>query len=352
MSNPEPLGREGDALPITAHAASEPDRHGGDLDWARRRFPNAPTPWIDLSTGVNPIAYPLPALEAASWTRLPDRVEEARLLAAAAARYGASEPACLVAAPGTQALIQLLPRLFARARVAVLGPTYTEHETCWRRAGHEVVLSEPTADVLARGPRVVVVTNPNNPTGRLVTRAELNDWAHRLAARGGALIVDEAFIDVLPSPASLVPDLPPATIVLRSFGKTYGLAGLRLGFAVAAPPLIARLRAELGPWAVSGPALRIGTVALADAAWLTAARQRLKADQERLDRLLAAAGCAVCGGTPLFRLVEHPRAALIAERLDRQGIHVRRFARKSTWLRLGLPGEVPDWVRLERALCA
>jgi cobalamin biosynthetic protein CobC len=174
----------------------------------------------------------------------------------------------------------------------------------------------------------------------------------RLARRGGALIVDEAFIDVLPPAASLVPDLPPATIVLRSFGKTYGLAGLRLGFAVAAPPFIARLRAELGPWAVSGPAIEVGTRALADASWLAAAQARLRIDEQRLDRLLVAAGCALRGGTPLFRLAQHPRAQAMAERLGKRGIHVRTFAREPTWLRLGLPGAAADWVRLERALGA
>jgi cobalamin biosynthesis protein CobC len=305
-----------------------------------RHFPNAPSPWLDLSTGINPVPYPVGALADDSWARLPARQDERELLDSAAKRYGVRDQASLLAAPGTQALIQLLPRLVPKSRVAVLGPTYEEHEACWARHGHEVRV---VADVAhAAGADVLVVVNPDNPTGRLLSAKELGHPSR-------LLVVDEAFIDFLPAAASLAGNLPPRTIVLRSFGKTYGLAGLRLGFAVAEPNLIARLREELGPWAVSGPALALGQSALADDPWLAAAKTRLERDGERLDGVLAAAGFMPVGATPLFRLVRHDDVPGVIERLGRHGIHVRAFSRQPQWLRFGLPGTDAAFLRLARA---
>lgn len=325
-------------------------RHGGDLDAVRLRYPHAPEPWIDLSTGIDPLPYPVPPVAADAWARLPTSSELQSLLAAAARRYGAGDIGSIVAAPGTQALIQLLPRLTPRTRVAILGPTYDEHELCWRRHAHDVTVTDTLDAALEGRARVVVIVNPNNPTGRLVPPADLAAAAERLARTDGLLVVDEAFVDVLPAGASVVPDLPPATVVLRSFGKTYGLAGVRLGFAVAPADLATRMRAALGPWAVSGPAIAIGARALADDAWLAAATKRLTAGARRMDDLLRGAGCAIVGGTPLFRLADHTDAATLAQRLGRAGIHVRTFSRNARWLRLGLPGDEPAWQRLARAL--
>ncbi|WP_315813750.1 threonine-phosphate decarboxylase CobD [Bradyrhizobium sp. SZCCHNR2028] len=334
----------------TSTGADQPEAilHGGDLAAISRRYPDAPRPWIDLSTGINPIAYPVPTIPPASWARLPAQAEDDALCAAAAARYGVAGPEMIVAAPGTQALLQILPRLRPRSRVAVLAPTYEEHALCWRRCGHRVGLVDDV-DALADAD-VAVVVNPNNPTGRLLPRDVLVGLAATLRRRDGLLIVDEAFIDLCPADASLAADLPPATIVLRSFGKTYGLAGVRLGFAIGSADVVRRLRDELGPWAVSGPALAIGTTALADAAWLEQTRARLANDCQRIDDLLSKAGCAVIGGTPLFRLITSPNAPDIAERLARHGIHVRRFPAQPSWLRFGLPGNASEWHRLAPAL--
>lgn len=312
--------------------------HGGDLGEVRRRHPDAPQPWIDLSTGINPLPYPVPDLPADSWSRLPSNEAVQTLIAAAAARYHC-QPSQLVAAPGTQALIQILPRLVARSRVAIVGPTYAEHELNWRRHGHDVTV---VADLEAAD--VVVAVNPDNPTGRLMSTQTLRGLAARL------LVVDEAFIDLLPSEASLADDLPDNAIVLRSFGKTYGLAGIRLGFAIAPAPLAQRLREELGPWAVSGPALSIGAAALADDAWLQETATRLAGDVRKLDALLVSAGFVVRGGTPLFRLANHPEAQEKVEDLARQGIHVRAFADRPTCLRFGLPGGDEEFRRLSAAL--
>jgi cobalamin biosynthesis protein CobC len=333
--------------------SAEPENaivHGGNLDAARQRFPDAPEPWIDLSTGINPQGYPLPSIPPSCWTRLPGRDDEARLLEAAARRYGVSDPAMVVAAPGTQALIQALPLLAPRCRVAVLGPTYEEHQASWTRAGHEVhMIAELGA---ASAFDVVVLVNPDNPTGRLVPPDELCGFA---AMRGTALkllVIDEAFADVLPKEASLASRLAPATVVLRSFGKTYGLAGLRLGFAIAGPPLAAAIRRELGPWAVSGPAIEIGRHALADDAWLHAAKARLMLGQQRLDAMLEAAEFTLVGGTPLFRLAAHAHADRMVRRLGGCGIHVRAFPCAPSWIRFGLPGSPAEWERLAAALAA
>ncbi len=302
--------------------------HGGRLEAARRRWPQAPEPWIDLSTGINPVPYPIPALPPALLARLPEPEALAALEAAASDAFGFRAPASVVAAPGTQTLIGLLPLLRPASRVAVLGPTYAEHAACWAAAGHSVrTVAAP--DALGEA-EVAVLCNPNNPDGRVVPRASLAALADRLASRGGWLVADEAFADLEPPDISLVPLLPhPAIVVLRSFGKPYGLAGLRLGFALAPPALLARLRAALGPWPVSGHAIAIGTVALRDGAWRAAAADRLRADAARLDAALIAAGLRILGGTCLFRLATHTQAGAIADALGRAGILVRRFAEQS-----------------------
>jgi cobalamin biosynthetic protein CobC len=329
------------ALPITEATIVKPVAHGGDMRESQRRFPDAPRPWIDLSTGINGVPYPVTALPAEAWSRLPTHRDEQALLAAAAARYRVRDAGAIVAAPGTQALIQLLPRLLPKSRVAVLGPTYEEHEVCWRRQGHGVTVVSTLEE--AEGADVVVVVNPDNPTGRLFSVEAFRAISARL------LVVDEAFIDLLPPQESLAGDVPPNTIVLRSFGKTYGLAGMRLGFAIAEPGLIDRIRNELGPWAVSGPALEIGRMALGDDQWLTATTARLAVDGQRLDAILTAAGCKIVGGTALFRLAHHFGAQAMIARLGQHGIHVRGFEREPQWIRFGVPANLQEFDRLTKA---
>jgi cobalamin biosynthesis protein CobC len=334
----------------TSTRATEPEAvvHGGNLDEIGRRYPDAPRPWIDLSTGINPIAYPVPALATEAWSRLPRAADERALLATAAARYGVRSPASIVAAAGTQALLQIIPRLRGPSSVAVLGPTYEEHALSWRRCGHRVRLVGQV-DALVDAD-VAVVVNPNNPTGRLLSRETLTSLASRLAHRNGLLVVDEAFADFLPPESSLASDLPPATLVLRSFGKTYGLAGLRLGFALASADLAAPLRASLGAWPVSGPAIDIGRRALADDAWLEETRLRLERDYQRLQRLLVDHGFQTIGGASLFHLARHERARDIFAELLRQGILCRPFAAFPDRLRFGIPAGPEGWRRLELAL--
>lgn len=327
--------------------------HGGALERAERRFGRPARPWIDLSTGINPWHYPLPALPSESWTRLPGRDALDALLAAAAACYGVRDTRSVVAAPGSQALIQCLPGLLPRGRVAVLGPTYAEHARCWRLAGHEVreIAALPDADA-APGHEVVVVVNPNNPDGRRADPTLLRRLAAAQAAAGGLLVVDEAFADTDPAISMAGSAGMPGLCVLRSFGKFYGLAGLRLGFALAPSGLVGRIEDDLGPWAVPGPALSIGRAALEDRAWAEAMRADLARAAARLDTLLAARGLEVVGGTSLYRLVRDRRAGDLYEALARQGILARPFDAHPDWLRLGLPADAQAEDRLAEALAA
>ena len=315
---------------------------------ARAAFPAAPEPWLDLSTGINPNPYPLPVLSPEAWTRLPDRAALTQLEAVAAARYRVAAEAAVVAAPGVQALIQLLPRLLRAETVGILGFTYGEYEHIWRAAGAEVASVE-TIDQLA-GFDVAIIVNPNNPDGRLVPPERLAALAGTLARRGGALIVDEAFIDAEAAEASLALRPPANAIVLRSFGKIYGLAGLRLGFGVLNAGDAKRLRALLGPWPVSGPAIEIGAAALADETWLTATIGALRVNAAALDKLLVRHGFTLIGGAPLFRLVTHAKAQALFATLGRQGVLVRRFPTRPDWLRFGLPADDAAFARLDAAL--
>jgi len=321
--------------------------HGGDLDEARRLFPDAREPWIDLSTGINPIPYPMPALPSSSFERLPSPALHRDLEAAAAEAYGAADAGNVVAAPGTQVLISLLPHLRPRSRVAVLGPTYAEHAQAWRQAGHKVAELASLSDTEEAD--VAVVVNPNNPDGRLLKRRSLLNLAESLRPRGGWLVVDEAFAD-FDADETLVPFLPENAIVLRSFGKTYGLAGLRLGFVIASERLAAPLRAALGPWAVSGPAIEAGRRAFRDRDWLAGAKRARAADAQRLDALLAPLAEAPPRGTILYRLMKSRRGPDLFSHLGRNGIWVRRFAFDPGLLRFGLPGSDQAWSRLAEAL--
>jgi len=327
--------------------------HGGGLAAAHIDFPDAPEPWLDLSTGINPNSYPATAISLEVLTRLPDAAALTQLLTVAARAYGAKDAQHIVAAAGTQALIQCLPRLFPARRVAILGFGYQEYPALWRAAGAEVIVRDDIESLTEPGVDVAIVVNPNNPDGRVVEPQTLVDVATRLARRAGLLIVDEAFMDVMHPTASVVPILPESgALVLRSFGKAYGLAGLRLGFAIGGFDVADRLRTALGPWAVSGAAIQVGTAALADAAWLGQSVAWLERQAEHLDALLIDAGFKVIGGTPLFRLTQHERASHWFQKLGHLGILTRPFPERRDWLRFGLPGVEADWRRLEEALRA
>lgn len=317
--------------------------HGGRLRAAARRYGIPEGEWLDLSTGINPNGWPVPPVPAGIWQALPQDDDE--LIAAACGYCGTTK---LLAVAGSQAAIQALPRLRAPSKVALFAPSYAEHEHGWRRCGHEVV-GVSAGEMLRADADVVVVVNPNNPTGKLFGRDELLDLHGRLAARGGWLVVDEAFMDATPeySLASACPR--PGLIVLRSLGKFFGLAGARVGFVLAEENLLQPLAELLGPWPIAAPSRHVAKLALRDTAWQRAARESLPQASLRLIDLLRAHDLEPTGGSNLFQWVRREDAAKVHEQLARLGILTRLFERPAS-LRLGLPRDEADWTRLAAAL--
>jgi cobalamin biosynthetic protein CobC len=319
--------------------------HGGRLRAAAQRYGIPLEDWLDLSTGIAPYGWDLPPVPAQAWARLPE-VNDG-LEAAARDYYGA---ASLLPVAGSQAAIQALPRLRTHSSVGILAPTYAEHAAAWRREGHRITkLSEGSVHRALPQLDVLLVVNPNNPTGRLIEPARLLDWHDELAERGGWLVVDEAFIDCTPQHSLAAYSDMPGLIVLRSFGKFFGLAGLRLGFVLAAQALLDELDALLGPWAVSGPARSIARHLLADSDGQRRQRERLLADGERLAALLRDCGLPPTGGSALFQFCCTRRAVPCMELLARRGILIRLFAELDS-LRFGLPADEAGWLRLEQGL--
>lgn len=304
---------------------------------------------MDLSTGINPHSYPLFELPATAMSRLPEAAQLRELAEIAATAYGAPSAVHVAAGPGTQILLPRVASLLRPGKALVLGPTYAEHARAAAIAGHAVA-EVSDFEALAEADLAVLV-NPNNPDGRVVEKARLLDLAARLRARGGLLVVDEAFMDVGPIEQSLAGDVGQGGIVvLRSFGKFFGLAGVRLGFALTDPLTAERLDAQLGPWAVAGPALEYGIRALSDTKWQQDMRERLTAGAERLDALLDRFNVPVAGGTSLFRYLSFPAAPSLFSALGSSGVLVRHFDERPQVLRFGLPGSEVEWQRLEGAL--
>lgn len=310
-------------------------RHGGRAGAAEALFPHAPRPWIDLSTGINPRPYPAPAMTRRGLARLPDPEALAELEATAAAAFGAAADR-VAATPGTEAALRLLPRLLGARTVAIARPSYGGHLEAWRAAGAEIQGEHESAEAQ-------VVVNPNNPDGRLTAPERLADAATRRW-----VIVDEAFADPYPE-LSVAARAGGRLVVLRSFGKFYGLPGLRLGFVIAEPSLAAQVRQAFGDWPVSVPAIRAGRAAYADEPWRSRMRRTLHRDRIRLDALLEAAGLTVLGGTDLFRLARANDAETVFRQLATGGVLCRPFDQPDL-LRFGLPGARADWDRLAAAL--
>lgn len=304
--------------------------------------------WLDLSTGINPHGYPVPPVPADAWRRLPD---EGDGLADCAARYyGAPDAAHVLPVAGSQAAIRALPGLLPHARIGVAPLTYSEYRPAFERAGHEAMPLDVSWDVLPDALTHVIVVNPNNPTAEHLSAAKLLDWHAQLSARGGTLLVDEAFADTMPAASLAAHTHRAGLIVLRSPGKFFGLAGVRAGFVLAAPALLDRLRRTLGAWTVSGPARHAVKAAFADHAWQEQMRARLDADSARLVHLLGVHGIRT-HGTPLFAWTGDARAAALHEALAARGIWTRLFPASGS-VRFGLPASQEEWGRFEDSLGA
>ena len=333
--------------------ATEEITHGGNLNDAIKHFGRPRQDWLDLSTGINPKPYPAPELKPDAWHRLPE--QDTALTQAAQSYYNAPQ---MLAVAGTQAAIQALPQYRMRshgtARVAVSAPSYAEHAHRWTQAGHRVTpVAYDDLDQAVADADVMVVCNPNNPTGATIAPAQLLAWHRQLAERGGWLIVDEAFGDTASHISVASFTAQPGLIVLRSVGKFFGLAGLRLGFVAAETALLAALADHLGPWSVSGPAQQIGCAALSDAAWQQAMKASLTADGARLHALLKQHGIDGAGSA-LYQW--WPLSAQQAERfwlhMAQRGIWVRLFTVGAVGIRIGLPADESGWQQLADALAA
>ncbi len=332
---------------------NDPDRigagdgvpHGGRLREAARRYWIPLETWLDLSTGINPEAYPIPTIPANAWARLPE--DDDGLIDAARGYYEAPH---VLPVAGSQAAIQALPRLRRPSRVGILAPAYAEHARAWRSAGHQVVgLPALTLGEAARQVDVLVVIHPNNPTGDRFVLEDLLDWHACLAARGGWLVVDEAFMDPTPGDSLACYSARPDLIVLRSLGKFFGLAGARVGLVLAEAQLLDRLAQALGPWPIAGPSRVVASTALADVAWQSAMRGKLPEVSTRLAQILSTHGLTPTGGCALFQWVATREADSIHEALACEGILTRLFHDPPS-LRFGLPGTEQGFARLEAAL--
>lgn len=325
---------------------SGPIQHGGGLAAAASLYGGRIEDWLDLSTGINPCPPVLPEIPMRAWHRLPDREREMAARQAARRYYTTGERLPLPV-PGTQSVIQLLPRLVDPAcRVAVLSPTYGEYGRAFTLAGLPV---DGISDLggIRSDHRLVVVVNPNNPDGRLVARDSLLSLAADLAQRGGLLVVDEAFADTAPD-QSVAGVESPNLIVFRSFGKFFGLAGIRLGFVIADESIVGRFAEWLGPWAVSGPALVLAEHLMHSDVVLI--RDQIRQRSQALCEVLSIAGLSVRGGAELFQLVEDAHAGELHRHLCSQHILTRRFDYRPDWLRFGLAPDAAADVRLLEAL--
>lgn len=319
--------------------------HGGRLLRAARRYGIPGEQWLDLSTGISPFAWPVPPVPPSAWMRLPE--EDDGLADVACACYRAPR---LLPVAGTQAAIQMLPQLRGASRVGVIAPGYNEHAHAWRRAGHAVE-SLPAEALLAARHRfdVLVLIHPNNPGGERFERDVLLQAHEELAARGGWLLLDEAFMDATPEQSLCAESWRKGLVVLRSAGKFFGLAGARAGFVAAHEALLDALRERLGPWTLAGPTRFVLRQALADQAWQAQACERLHAASARLAALLAVHGLPPTAGCALFQWRRDVRAMQVHEALARQGILTRLFETPAS-LRFGLPGDEAAFARLDAAL--
>ncbi len=323
--------------------------HGGRLNVAASEYGIPRQDWLDLSTGLNPQAWPVQTCDATSWQRLPE--EEDGLQQAACEYYG-SDYALPVA--GSQAAIQLLPTLRAASRVAVIVPGYAEHEYNWQQNGHSVIpLAIHQLESHLPELDVVVIINPNNPDGHLVPVETLLSWHQQLSLRGGWLIVDEAFMDTTPEKSIVPYTTRPGLIVLRSMGKFFGLAGIRCGFVLSDRSFLQHMASRLGPWTLTGMTRAIARDALQDSSWQKINRQQLERASIRLKTLLERSGFTVQGGTALFQYLQHPRAKEIHDLFAQHAILLRYYPDMKNSLpalRFGLPASENDWQRLQQVL--
>ncbi|MGB0495833.1 MAG: threonine-phosphate decarboxylase CobD [Kangiellaceae bacterium] len=328
--------------------------HGGQLQKQAKKYNIPAENWLDLSTGISPYSYPVQTIPSSMWRRLPEFSDS--LLKAVKQYYGSSK---FVACAGSQAAIQAIPQVWKQvlkfsatrpAKIWLPKVGYKEHQKHWISNGFSIThyVELPNASDLEEN-SVVVVINPNNPSGAVYDSKILLELANTLAKKNGLLIIDEAFIDSnlslsIATKASHFKNL----IILRSIGKFFGLAGIRLGFAFANDTWLKQLKVKLGEWPISGPSLYIAEKALSDSSWQSAQRFRLDKQSMALHSLLRRVFNLNSKGCNLFRTINLANATEIFESLCKQAVYVRLTDDKKS-LRFGIP-DSDGFFRLEKAL--
>ncbi len=318
--------------------------HGGNLALAAQTYGIPLASWVDLSTGINPNHYPIPAIPNHIWQRLPE--DQDGLAEAACSYYGCTS---VLPTAGSQAALQILPKLRSACHVAMPSTMYQEHAHAWQSQGHTVhFFTDMPDDETLNWADVVLVCNPNNPTGKRFAPTLLLAWHEALVERGGWLIVDEAFMDVTPTESIAAHAHQEGLFVLRSLGKFFGLAGTRVGFLIANKPYLVRAQEMIGPWPIAGASRYIAMQALLDTQWQAHTRDALVRASKRLALLLTQHALAPQGNTALFHYVAHPNALILQDQLAQQGIWTRVFDQPAA-LRFGLPAD-HQWSKFEVAL--
>ena len=308
--------------------------HGGGLDIAIKEYGNVRNNWIDLSTGINPDHYSIPKIPNYFWNTLPDSEAQNSMLKTARLFWNVPKNANIIASSGVSQLIAIMPNLLPAGKVEIISPTYNEHAAAFKSNGWKV----------GSNGNVRILVNPNNPNGKHhpITEEDSNNY--------DLIIIDESFCDVTPEKSLIHLTKQKNVIVLKGLGKFWGLAGLRLGFAIAAPELIESINKLIGPWAISGPAQFIGKAALSDINWISNTRLKLEVNSERLDQIMISHNIKPIGGTDLFRLFEVKDANRIQTKLAKSFIWTRIFPYSTNWLRLGIPKNDIEFERLSKAL--
>ena len=317
--------------------------HGGNLRHAAQQYGIPLEAWLDLSTGINPNQYPVPDIPFSAWQWLPETDDG--LIEAACEYYGCQS---LLATAGTQAALQVLPRLRHACHIAMPKNMYQEHALAWQRNGHLVTLIESLQMDLPQTIDVLLLCNPNNPTGVRYSKEQLLTWHQQLASRSGWLIIDEAFIDATPEESLSSQTHLSGLFVLRSLGKFFALAGTRVGFLLGQKNTLSDAEEMLGPWPISGASRYIARHALQNHVWQSATRKRLQESSQQLQSMLQQYGLSPHGGTDLFQYLSHSQANAIHDALAKRGVWVRLFKDISA-LRFGLPVN-NQWNKLEKVL--
>lgn len=332
-----------------------PLAHGGNLRQVAKKYGYPIEQWLDLSTGINPSGFKPAPLSDACWQRLPENDDG--LIEAALNYYGQSN---FVLTPGSQWMIQNLPAIketLVGPEQIDIGPVllpkqgYQEHRLAWQESGFDIEYYEaqPTISQLNHC-SVCVVIQPNNPTGQCYDQSQLNDWLAILKDNEAWLVVDEAFVDCTPDKSMLDRSGEEGLIVLRSIGKFFGLAGIRIGCIFAWTALLEKVNAAMGPWAISHPSREVAIQAFHNINWQRYAIEKCHDQSKKLRDVLIKYFQIKPTGTALFQTVYLDRSEEIFEHLCQHKILVRLLDCQ-TGLRFGLPPDRPEcWQKLEQAL--